>query len=797
MQSHHGIPPTSEDDLSSNPSDPDEHKTALAQTRQKPQTPKVSQVGKLAEFAYLGLTRLQVVFLSTPLVRGLRGKRSSSPPSWSGHMFGPLSAQGLFNSHYIEPMFLWWGMNTRILLGPSIGRVAVQDSYDRTMESCINGASHNYAGSYLVDEASEAIHSLCLDELPVTLRSGPLYDKVRAELATFWSADFCIPTTTGYGSNCLALPRLLALLRERGGTVAVFCDEHCHNSIFTGVYLAMGRLCGVSLRRFPHNDASLLEDMLRENKDPTKLVVFEGLYSMEGDVPPLAALARLKKAYGLVLYCDEAHSFLSLGQSGRGCFELAKDRGTICARDPIDLRTCTLSKAVGGIGGCIAGREEFASCFADLPPQPVSTATLVQALWLVRQPGLVRRNLARLAATADFCRRELSRQDVFVYGGGEDATPILPVWTGRSSTAARFSYELRRRGVLASPVTMPAVPFWESRVRINLSADFDVDDVESLVGIIVDVARVTGVATQPVRRRKAAKFDPARSTRPGDDENVDENEDEGRGVLESIKALIIQQSQLQPQKRPRPLTTAGHAARRRYGLASGGSRWISGTFPPHVAVESLISAAVGSEAAMTFQDADISLASTVVALARPLLGAKRHVMLFPAHPESRSVEDGLLLIPPGAKGEDRLRVVRYGDLGDLVRCASEAGTGRGHACLTIYVELAGSTELVRASLGRVARCVGAQTSVTVLVRDARVTAATSRPDLVRIDEIVPWDERMHALLFGICASADVEVGYLAGPENLVRELRYTSRGYMYTTSIPPFVMSMIATVLES
>ncbi|EFQ36283.1 aminotransferase class I and II [Colletotrichum graminicola] len=777
--------------ISSDPSDPDEDET------KEPQIPEVSQVGKLAEFFYLSLTRLQVLFLSAPLVRVLRDKQSSSSSSWSGHMFGPLSAQGLFNSHYIEPMFLWWGMNTRILLGPSIGRVSVLDSYGRTMKSCINGASHNYAGSYLVNEISEAIHSLCLDNLPVTLRSGPMYDTVRAELATFWSADFCIPTTTGYGSNYLALPRLLALLRERGGTVAVFCDSHCHNSIFTGVYLAIGRLGGVTLRRFPHNDASLLEDMLRESKASVKLVVVEGLYSMEGDVPPLPALARLKEAYGFVLYCDEAHSFLSLGQSGRGCFELAKDRGTMCDQDPVDIRTCTLSKAIGGIGGCIAGRQEFASCFADMPPQPVSTATLAQALWLIRQPSLVRRNLARLAATAGFCRRELSRQGVFVYGGGEDATPILPVWTGRSSTSARFSYELRRRGVLASPVTTPAVPFWESRVRVNLSADFDAEDVERLVCTIVDVARATGVATRSVRRQ-AAKFAPARLGMPGDNENADKSEEEGRGVLESIKTLVIQQSQLQPQKRPCPLTTAGHAARRRYGLASGGSRWIAGTFPSHVAVESLISAAVGSEATMTFQDADVSLASTIAALARPLLGAKRHVMLFPAHPESHLVEDGLLLIPPSAKGEGRLRVVRYADLKDLAHCAIEAGTGQ--TCLTIYVELAGSTpaaELVRASLSRVARCVGGKTSITVLVRDARVPAATSRPDLVRIDEVVPRDERMHALLFGICASADVEVGYLTGPENLIRELRYTSRGYMYTTSVPPFVMGIIAAALES
>ncbi|TLS30739.1 hypothetical protein PpBr36_03916 [Pyricularia pennisetigena] len=781
-----------------NPED-GKHATREVQRRQ-PQVPKVGHIDKLGELVYLGLTRLQVVLLSTRLAISIRGEHSSSSPSWSGHKFGPLSAQGLFNSHYIEPMFLWWGMNTRILLGPSVGRVPVRDSFDKDMASCINGASHNYAGSYGATERSEAIHRLCLDELPVTLDSGPLYDAAREELAAFWSADFCIPTTTGYGSNYLAMPRVLALLRQRGDGVAVFCDEHCHNSIFTGVFLGMGQLGGVSLRRFSHNDAAKLEELLRDSTAPVKLVVVEGLYSMEGDVPPLRELARLKDTYGFVLYCDEAHSFLSLGKTGRGCLEYARDRGLMSTPDPVDLRTWTLSKAVGGIGGCIAGRAEFASCFVDVPPQPVSAATLVQALWVIRQPGLVRQNLARLSATAEFCRRELTSRGVFVYGGLDEATPVVPVWTGTSSTSARFSYELRRRGVLASPVTTPAVPFWESRVRVNLSADFDADDADRLVCAIVDAARATGVIARSSRRKPAtaaaAMFriaqDNKQAVRSG------EEDEEPRAASDSIETLIRQQAQQQqqPQRRSEPLTLAGHAARGRYGVASGGSRWISGTFPPHVSVEGLIAAAAGAEAAMTFQDVGVSLASAIAALARPLLGAKRHVMLFPSRPDSRCVEEGLLLIPPGAVGSSRLRVVRYADVGDLARCAAESGAPSKNTCATVYLELTDSrpVEVVRAAVDQLVRQVGDRTAVTVLVRDARTPKA--RPEIAHIRQLVPRGGRVHALLFGTCVAADVEVGYLAGPENLIRELRYTSRGYMYTTSMPPFVVDMMVAALE-
>ncbi|KAL5884373.1 hypothetical protein ACKVWC_003340 [Pyricularia oryzae] len=788
MPSYQKIPKSSDDDFfnAQDPKAPKDEHVTLDARRKQTEMPTVGQMDKLGELVYLGLTRLQVVLLSSPLARSFRTEQSCS--SWSGHKFGPVSVQGLFNTHYIEPMFLWWGMNTRILLGPSVGRVPVRDSFGKDMTSCINGASHNYAGSYLLTKGAEAVHRLCLDKIPVTVDSGPLYDAARRELAAFWSADFCVPTTTGYGSNYLAMPRVLAMLRQRGDTVAVFCDEHCHNSIFTGVFLAMGQLDGVSMRRFAHNDDAQLEGMLRDSTAAVKLVVVEGLYSMEGSVPPLRELARLKETYGFVLYCDEAHSFLSLGRTGRGCFEHATDSGRISIPDPVDLRTWTLSKAVGGIGGCIAGKAEFASCFDGVPPQPISAATLVQALWVMRQPDLVRRNLARLSATADYCRRELARRGVFVFGGPNDATPIVPVWTGRSSTAARFSYELRRRGVLASPITTPAVPFWESRVRVNLSADFDAADAAKLVSTIVDAAKETGVISRAGTYEAAAE-QKMRLAR----EHKSMASDEAPAAFASIAALIHQQAQLQPQTRTQALTNVGHAARQRYGVASGGSRWISGTFPPHVSVESLVAAAAGAEAAMTFQDVGVLVASTVAALARPVLGAKRHVMLVPARPESARVEDGLLLIPPSAMAGGRLRVVRYADVGDLARCAVEAGGGK-NTCVTLYLELTDrvSVEAVRSTVHEAVRLLGNR-AITVLLRDART--AKSWPEIVNLAEVIPRGGRIHGLLFGTCVAADVEVGYLAGSESLIRELRYTSRGYMYTTSMPPFVVDMMVAAL--
>ncbi|KAL8372573.1 hypothetical protein RB595_002082 [Gaeumannomyces hyphopodioides] len=677
-------------------------------------------------------------------------------------------------------MFLWWGLNTRILLGPAVGLVSVKDSYDSTQTGCLNGASHNYAGSYLLSERAEALHKLCLDALPVTLDSGVLLDAVHQELARFWSANFAITTSTGYGANYLAMPALLAMLRDKGSRVAVFCDEHCHNSIFTGVYLGMGRLGGITLGRFAHNDVAVLEKMLNDTTpDTIKLVVVEGLYSMEGDVPPLSALASLKQKHGLILYCDEAHSFLSLGKTGRGCLEHATDAGVVLPPDLIEIRTGTLSKAVGGIGGYIAGNAALVP-YLSSHQQQVSTATLVQALWVIRQPLLARRNLSRLSAAATFCRNELGRLGVYTYGNSN--TPVIPIWTGRSSVSAKFSYELRRRGVLASPITTPAVPFWKSRVRVNLSADFSAKDLDRLVCAIAATAKHTGVLSR-------GKFPtPAMlgiSSGKAPDELTGTLEDEARAAFESISTLILETSRAMTHSRPEGMTAAGHAARQMYGMASGGSRWISGTFPPHIAAEEVIAARAGTEAAMTFQDPGISLASTIAALARPYSGGKRHVMLFPAQPGSSYVEDGLALVPP-ALSKELLRVLRYADMEDIVRRVSEVGVERD--CVTVYVELSDSNlSQIRDTLCSVARCIGRKTPLTILFNDTRCV-----PDMVQIPQLMPAGSNIHAAIFSVYAVSDMRLAYLAGAENLIRELRYTSRGYMYTTSVPPFAMAMVS-----
>lgn len=776
--------------------------------------PRVSQLDKLRELVRFALTRLRVVMLDPQKNR------------WSGHSSGPVSDNGLFNSLYVEPMFLWWGRNTRLLTSPSLGSVDVADSFGERQMRCVNGASHNYAGLYSATAQSEALHRACLDMLPVVFASdgqGEVLSKaVHSAIAEFWGADFCFTMATGYGSNYVALPPLLV------DVDVVILDKDCHNSAFTGVFL--GQSTGLQVRKFAHNDMIQLEGILKETRrgDKTRvMVIIEGCYSMEGDVPPLDVLHSLKQDYGFVLYCDEAHSFLSLGNTGRGCLEHWNDNhphATPLPNDLIDLRSGTLSKAVGGIGGFITGKARFEACISrhieQLKREPdgggaasqiasLPTASMVQTLWVLYQPLRTQRNLARLSEMARFCRRELRRLGIFIYGS--DGTPVLPVWTGRPCMSARFSFALRRHGVLASPVTTPAVPFWESRVRVNLSADFTDAQVHRLVSAIASAAISTGVIWKNKLDKGLLPPAPFESKCPLESESkTAESAEALTSILAMVKAAEISVISAQNNFSHRAdIVAAGHASRGLYGVGSGSSRWISGTFPCHLAVETLLARATSTEAAMTYADASIGLASTVAALARPLKGRRRHIMLFPRN-SSRFARDGLALLPPASQWRPRPEIWTCNNASHLLQQVRGIGGRDKHVCLTVYLELDGHGQQqqpplgLAGLLGELAYAAG-RIPITVLVNSFSLP-----PRNLFLDEehesFLPTREvkilvpvkNMRLLVFGDCSSTvGLPVGYLAGPESLVRELRYTSRAYMYTTSTPPSVMDMLRAALAA
>lgn len=524
---------------------------------------------------------------------------------------------------------------------------------------------------------------------------------------------------------------------------------------------------------------------------------------MDGDIPPLGDLWRLKDEYAFTLYCDEAHSFLSIGSTGRGCIQYWNENypKTPVPWDLVDIRTGTLSKAIGGIGGFIAGKCVFKERvrrhidqIQDEDHVSIPTSTMVQTLLVMEQPRRISRNLHRLCEISKFCRAELERLGVYVYGD-ETGTPILPVWAGRPSASARLSFALRQAGLLASPVTTPAVPFWESRVRVNLSADYSHADVERLINSIVFAVGSMGLSKRKNDPFWVNDFKCLPETELDESEEAKAAYAKVKGLIDqaSVHLLDVSHSQGAPsyphQYHGTSSVDSGHSARSMYGIGAGSARWISGTFPPHLAVERLLAHTHGAEAAMTYADATIGLASTIAALARPVLGRKKHYMLCP-QAATTAVREGLTLISPGRKGGTDQTTLRYRSGQHLLETVDQLA--RHDTCFTVIIHandvnvLQGLTQMA------------GKYPLTILLHGSSEFRSIQRVYTdISVSRSIAGN--VQVLVYGSFYKTlkGLPGGYLVGSEALIRELRYTSRGYMYTTSTPPFVMDMIRETLET
>lgn len=222
--------------------------------------PSVTPFDKIKEAGRLVLVRSRVFW------------RDIHPEQAEPHVLLSLSAK--FSHRYVEPLCFWWGKNSRLIVGQSLPTAQVQD-IGGTTSTVINATSHNYAGFYKAEARSEELQKLCLERLPLADAAAvPLLESAaHSALAKFLGADFCYTTSTGYGSNYAAFPALMG-----DSKTVVIADKNCHNSMFTGMYLAQpghGRLL-----KFEHNDAEDLENILKEvdGRYEQVIVAVEGLY---------------------------------------------------------------------------------------------------------------------------------------------------------------------------------------------------------------------------------------------------------------------------------------------------------------------------------------------------------------------------------------------------------------------------------------------------------------------------------------------------------------------------------------
>lgn len=342
-------------------------------------------------------------------------------------------------------------------------------------------ASYNYLGlngDPRVSEASKrAIDQFGTSVSASRLVSGEktIHRELETELRDFFRLPEVLVVTGGHATNQSVVGHLVS----RGDLI--LHDELAHNSIIQGAFLS-----GATRRPFPHNDWKALDRTLTEIRRDYRrvMIAIEGLYSMDGDFPELPEFIKVKKKHKCLLYMDEAHSFGTLGRTGRGVCELF-------GVDPVDVDFImgTVSKALGSFGGFIASRPEVIDYLrytipgfvfaAGLPAADVAAA-LESVRILEKEPERVEKlaNNSKLFLS-------LAREAGLDTGPSQDS-PIVPVITGDSIKALRLSEALYLAGINAQPILHPAVEEDRARVRFFISAAHSEDQIRRAIQVVAE-----------------------------------------------------------------------------------------------------------------------------------------------------------------------------------------------------------------------------------------------------------------------------------------------------------------------
>ena len=364
--------------------------------------------------------------------------------------------------------------------------VRVKNGKTGALHDLLNLASYNYLGiSYrpeVKQAAREAIehYGLGASGSPILSGTFDVHEQFAEELARFKDKEAVVLFPTGYSANV----GFISALMRAGDTI--FLDQYSHASIVDGAILAKSKTVF-----FRHNNPLDLERKLTGVKGK-KLVVVEGVYSMDGDICTLPEILEVTKRHGARMLIDEAHSTFLFGPSGRGVaehFEVDQE---------VDFHLGTFSKSLGGQGGFVAGTKElidyviaFArSRFFSCNLSPVLTAGLLAGLRIADSEPQLR---AKLWSNVAFLRRRFAEEGV---GIGKSNSQVMPVMVNNDSRVLAVAEKIQDRGLFLNPVTYPAVPKHKSRLRISVSAAHSEQDLEQAVQTIAGVLREEGICRE-------------------------------------------------------------------------------------------------------------------------------------------------------------------------------------------------------------------------------------------------------------------------------------------------------------
>lgn len=309
-----------------------------------------------------------------------------------------------------------------------------------------------------------------------------LHEELESRLAAFKGTEAALVFNSGYAANTGVIPALAG----RGDLV--FSDRLNHASIVDGCLLSRARMV-----RYPHREMDALRRLLEENRGSRtrKIIITDGVFSMDGDIAPLSELVSLKQEYGALLMVDDAHGTGVLGQGGRGTAEFYG------LEAEIDIHMGTLGKALGGFGAYVAASREIVDYLVNkarsfifstsLPPSVLAAA--LAALDIVESnEGLSLRK--KLLNNADAVRNSLQAAG---FNTMDSESQIIPLLVGGAGETMEFSRRLLEKGIFVQGIRPPTVPRDGSRLRLTVMATHQEQDLVRAVEDITATGNGLGI----------------------------------------------------------------------------------------------------------------------------------------------------------------------------------------------------------------------------------------------------------------------------------------------------------------
>jgi glycine C-acetyltransferase len=355
-------------------------------------------------------------------------------------------------------------------------------------KNVINLSSNNYLGltthKALRRAAIEAIrtHGVGAGAVRTIAGTMDLHMALEEQIARFKETEACVVFQSGFTANAGTVAAIL------GKDDLILSDELNHASIIDGC-----RLSRATIKVFKHKDVADCERLCKETENwpGHKLLITDGVFSMDGDIAPLPELCTLAEKFHCIMMVDDAHSSGVLGRGGRGTVDHLACHGRV------HIQVGTLSKAIGAMGGYVCGSRELidflyhrARPFLFSTGHPPSVVATCQAAFTLLDSADGEMLLKKLWANTKFFQRRLKKLG---FSTGATQTPITPIHVGEGAKAFEFSRRLYDAGVYIPAVGFPTVPEGKARLRAMMTATHKRADLERACEIIAQVGHNLGL----------------------------------------------------------------------------------------------------------------------------------------------------------------------------------------------------------------------------------------------------------------------------------------------------------------